>query len=169
MNQLIDDLLAYSRLERRSLVSRQVDLPALVDELVAERRDDWQRRGVDLTVDVPCRTVSADREGLAVALRNLLDNALKFTQDRSDPRIEISGHEARDACILWVRDNGIGFDMQYAERIFGLFQRLHRAEVIDGTGIGLAIVHKAMERMRGRAWAESAPGQGACFYLEIPR
>lgn len=169
MNQLIDDLLAYSRLERRSLVSHPVDLAALVHEVVAERRDEWLRRGVILTIDVTCSTVSADREGLAVALRNLLDNALKFTHDQPDPRIEIGGRAQPAACLLWVRDNGIGFDMQYAERIFGLFQRLHRPEAIEGTGIGLAIVHKAMERMRGRAWAEGAPGQGACFYLEIPR
>ena len=168
MNQLIDDLLAYSRLERRSAVPSRVDLLSLLDMVVAERWDELQRRQVALTVDVPCRTVSADSEGLLQVLRNLLDNALKFTAGTPTPRIEIGGEDQEDVCRVWVRDNGIGFDMQYAERIFGIFQRLHRAEDYEGTGIGLAIVQKAMQRMCGRAWAESKPGQGACFYVEIP-
>ena len=169
MNQLIDDLLAYSRLERRSLVPSAVDLPALIEMVVAERGDELERRSVALTLNVPCRVVSADSDGLAQAFRNLLDNALKFTQGQPDPQIEIGGHSQDENCRLWVRDNGIGFDMQYAERIFGIFQRLHRSEDYEGTGIGLAIVHKAMQRMHGRVWAESAPGRGACFYLEIPK
>ncbi len=169
MNQLIDDLLAYSRLERRSLVPSRVDLLALVEMVVSERWDELERRQVQLSVKVPCRVVSADSDGLAQAIRNLLDNALKFTQAQPAPHIEIGGHSQGETCRLWVRDNGIGFDMQFADRIFGIFQRLHRAEDYEGTGIGLAIVHKAMQRMRGRAWAESTPGQGACFYLEIPK
>ena len=168
MNQLIDDLLAYSRLERRSLAPMRVELAELVDEVLAEREAELQRRGVRLVVDVPHRTVSVDRDGLAQAVRNLLDNALKFSRDQPTPCIAIGGRDTGDHCVLWVRDNGIGFDMQYADRIFGIFQRLHRAETYEGTGIGLAIVHKAMQRMRGRAWAEAVPGVGACFYLELP-
>lgn len=169
MNQLIDDLLAYARLERRSLVPGRVDVAELLEEVIAERWDELQRRGLALTVEMPCQVVSADRDGLTQALRNLLDNALKFTQAQAQPRIEIGGREEGHWCRLWVRDNGIGFDMRYADRIFGLFQRLHRTEDYDGTGIGLAIVAKAMQRMQGRAWAESTPGAGACFYLDIPK
>ena len=141
MNQLIDDLLAYSRLERRAMHTTSVDPRALVEALVAEYAEEMRERGVDLTVDVPCQAVMAEAEGLAQVLRNLLDNALKFTRDVPQPRVEIGGRETKKSCILWVRDNGVG----------------------------LAIVRKAMERMGGRVWAESAPGEGATFYLEIRR
>jgi signal transduction histidine kinase len=169
MNQLIDDLLTYSRLERRAMRTGSLDPHLLVEMLVAERADELQARQVTLSVDIPCGTVTAEAEGLAEALRNLLDNALKFTRDVPAPRIEIGGREIENACIIWVRDNGIGFDMRYHDRIFEIFQRLHRAEDYPGTGIGLAIVRKVMQRMGGRAWAESTPGQGATFYLEVPK
>jgi signal transduction histidine kinase len=104
-----------------------------------------------------------------MVLRNLLDNALKFTRDAAEPCIEIGGRMEDDRCILWVKDNGIGFDMKFHDRIFEIFQRLQRAEDYPGTGIGLAIVRKAMQRMDGRAWAESAAGQGASFFLELPK
>jgi signal transduction histidine kinase len=123
---------------------------------------------VQLLVDITCSAVQTEPEGLGQALRNLLDNALKFTRDRSDPRIEIMAHPDEVGCLISLRDNGIGFDMTYQERIFEIFQRLHRAEDYPGTGIGLAIVRKTMERTGGRAWAESSPGQGAVFYLQIP-
>jgi len=169
MNQLIDDLLTYSRLERRAMRTTSVDPRALVEALVAEQAEEMRQRGISLTVDVPCQAVMAEAEGLAQALRNLLDNALKFARDAPEPRIEIGGRDTENACILWVRDNGVGFDMQYHDRIFEIFQRLHRAEEYAGTGVGLAIVRKAMQRMGGRVWAESTPGEGATFYLEIPR
>ena len=103
-----------------------------------------------------------------MALRNLLDNALKFTRDAPAPVIQLGLRLGPEVCILWVRDNGIGFDMKFHERIFEIFQRLQRAEDFPGTGIGLAIVNKALQRMGGRAWAESTPQQGATFYLELP-
>jgi PAS domain S-box-containing protein len=168
MNQLINDLLAYSRLERQDMQTVQVDAKPLIEALLAERADEVQRRGVAVNVALPFASVSADREGLAMALRNLLENAFKFTRDAAHPAIAIGGRERNGARVLWVRDNGPGFDMQYHDRIFAIFQRLHRMEDYPGTGIGLAIVKKAMERMGGRAWAESEPGKGATFYLEIP-
>ncbi len=169
MSRLIDDLLAYSRLERRAFALGRVNLRALVEALLAERADALQAGRVALSVDVPDQSVTAEAEGLAQALRNLLDNALKFAGGVPAPRIEIGGRETEKSCILWVRDNGPGFDMRYHDRIFEIFQRLHRAEDYPGTGVGLAIVRKVMERMRGRAWAESALGEGATFYLEIPK
>ncbi|MBV9959199.1 MAG: two-component system sensor protein, partial [Acidobacteria bacterium] len=101
--------------------------------------------------------------------RNYLDNAVKFTRRTTQPRIEVGSTEDPHNCVLWVRDNGIGFDLKYHDRIFDIFQRLHPAEDYPGTGVGLALVRKAMERMGGRAWAESEPGRGATFYLEIPK
>jgi len=169
MGRLIDDLLAYSRLERRALVPGKVDLPGLVQAVLAERSDEIRARGVAVSVTMPEASATADVDGLALALRNLVDNALKFSRNAAPPRIEIGGRAGDKTCRVWVRDNGIGFDMQYHDRIFEIFQRLHRAEDYPGTGIGLAMVHKALERMGGRAWAESAPGAGATFYLEMPR
>ncbi len=169
MHQLIEDLLTYSRLERRSLTLGRIDPQALIESLIAERAEEIEERGVRVTVNVPCAHVVADAEGFTQALRNLLENALKFTRETSEAQIEIGGRETDKSCILWVCDNGIGFDMKYHDRIFKIFERLHREEDYPGTGVGLAIVHKAMARIGGRAWAESEPGEGATFYLEIPR
>jgi len=98
-------------------------------------------------------------------VRNLVDNALKFSANCPEPRVEIEGESSKDGYRLIVRDNGVGFDMLYQERIFDIFQRLHRTEDYPGTGIGLAMVRKALQRMNGRVWAESKPGQGATFTI----
>lgn len=170
MVQLIEDLLAYSRMERRSLGTRTVDLARMVAEVIDERQGDIAARGVVVELaGLQGLVAHADPEGLAMVLRNLVDNALKFTRDSRPPALTIRGTTAEKSVILEVRDNGIGFDMQFHERIFEIFQRLQRAEDYPGTGVGLAIVHKAMQRMGGRAWAESRPGQGATFHLELPR
>ena len=169
MALLIDDLLAYSRLERRAMKAGSIQLHPFVEALLANYSVEVQSRGVTLKVSVPETTVQADTDGLAMALRNLIENALKFTRNTPAPAIEIGGRETERSCILWVKDNGIGFDMRYHDRIFEIFQRLQRAEEYPGTGIGLAMVRKSMERMGGRVWAESKPGEGAAFYLEVPR
>jgi signal transduction histidine kinase len=169
MNRLLNDLAAYSRLERRELHAEPVDLQGLVQALLIGHAEEIKARGAAVNVTVPVAIVGADRDGLATALRNLLENALKFTRDMPNPKIEIGGRDTGDSCILWVRDNGIGFDMKFHDKIFAIFQRLHRSEDYPGTGVGLAIVKKTMERMGGRVWAESEPGKGATFYLEIPK
>ncbi len=169
MRQLIDDLLAYSRIERRTLEQHRVGLVALVEAMLAEREDDIRAHAITVQVDIPCQMVIADMGGLSQVVRNLLDNAIKFTSDAAAPEIVFGGEVREQSCILTVRDNGIGFDMQYHAMIFDIFQRLHRAEDYPGTGIGLAIVRKAMQRMKGNIWAESMPGQGTTFFIEIPR
>jgi light-regulated signal transduction histidine kinase (bacteriophytochrome) len=121
-----------------------------------------------LTVEVGNFHIHADPDALAIALRNLMDNAIKFSKYAPEPAIEIRAHASDRHCILSVRDNGIGFDMRFYDKIFEIFQRLHRAEEYPGTGIGLAMVHKAMERIGGRVWAESQLGAGAVFNLELP-
>jgi signal transduction histidine kinase len=168
MGRLIDDLLAYAQLERREMEAGTVDPQALIEALLAERADEIKLRGAAVTVAVSCRSATADREGLTLALRNLLENALKFTAGVPKPMIEIGGRDSGTTCIFSVRDNGVGFDMRFHDRIFGIFERLNRSEDTPGTGVGLALVKKAMERMGGRAGAESEPGKGATFYLEIP-
>ena len=169
MNQLIEDLLAYSRMERRGMQHVEVELRRSVDAALDERRDELSGRHVEIRVEMDTLTARADPEGLALVFRNLLDNALKFTRDRQQPVIEISGRLSDEAIIIAVRDNGIGFDMRFHDRIFDIFQRLQRTEEYPGTGVGLAIVRKAVQRMRGRVWAESSPGQGARFFVELPR
>jgi PAS domain S-box-containing protein len=169
MGQLIEDLLAYSRMERRSLHSHPLDLSLQVASALNERLAELQARGVEVEVGVHGLMVHADPEGLAMVLRNLIDNALKFTRDRHPPRLAIEAQVRGKSIIIALADNGIGFDMQFHERIFEIFQRLQRAEDYPGTGVGLAIVRKTMQRMGGRVWAESIAGQGATFYLELPR
>lgn len=168
MGQLIDDLLSYSQLERRKVSMVPVKPRTVLDSLPVGYSDEIRDRGVKFTVALPDAEVLADTQGLAQVLRNLIDNALKFTRGAAAPAIEVAGRVEGGKTVLWVRDNGIGFDMKFTDRIFDIFQRLHRSEDYPGTGIGLAIVRKAMERMNGRVWAESAPGSGATFYLEIP-
>lgn len=168
MHALIEDLLAYSRMERRSLESSRVDLGELVKSVLARRADELAAASVQVVGEVPALVVRADRQGLDLVLRNLIDNALKFSRDAKPPVISFTTRVDGDRITLSIRDNGIGFDMKYHERIFEIFQRLHRSDEFAGTGVGLALVRKAMQRMGGRVWAESAPGEGACFNLELP-
>lgn len=166
MHALIEDMLAYSRMERCPLEARPVELAALVQAVI----DSTPTAATATIVSrVPALQVRADAEGLTLVLRNLLENALKFSRSTRDALIEI-GAETRDGGVrLWVRDNGIGFDMKYHDRIFEMFQRLQRADDYPGTGVGLALVRKAVQRMGGRVWAHSAPGAGATFFVELPQ
>ncbi|HEX8873229.1 MAG TPA: PAS domain S-box protein [Nitrosospira sp.] len=164
MSCLIEDLLAYSKLERRKLSTVAVELSSFVSNLLCQCRTE----GVSVTVQVGPHSVKGDPDGLAIALRNLIDNAIKFSQFNPERKIEILARAEGGHCIISVRDNGIGFDMRFYDKIFEIFQRLHHAEEYPGTGIGLAMVHKAMERMGGRVWAESSLGAGAVFYLQLP-
>lgn len=168
MAQLIDDLLAYSRIERRDLQCGELSLVGLVQRLLQERKADIEADHIALSVQLECDTIYGEAEGLSLAIRNLMDNAIKFTGGVAQPRIEIKAVKQWDQCLFSVSDNGPGFDMRYHDRIFEIFQRLHRAEEFPGTGIGLAIVRKSMQRMGGRAWAESEIGKGATFFLELP-
>lgn len=169
MSQLIDDLLSYSRLERRSLNLMSIPIQPLVERILATYHEEIERRQIDIAIELPFTHVLHDGESLYQALNNLVDNAFKFTRDVPAPRIEIGGSQTDATQCLWVKDNGPGFEPKYKEKVFEIFQRLYRAEEFAGTGIGLAIVRKSMERVGGRAWVESTPGQGAAFYLEIPR
>lgn len=168
MGRLIDDLLAYSRLERRPSQRSSCSLPALVDGLLAERALEIASREVVVTRCLPDDPIIIDTPSLSIALGNLIDNALKFSAASDPPTLEIGAETTDAGTHVWVRDNGVGFDMKYSERIFDIFQRLHRAEEYPGTGIGLAIVRKSMERLGGRARADGRPGQGATFHLELP-
>ena len=168
MNELIDDLLAYSRMERRTIESNVLDVARLIHQAVAECSASRTPGAIEIVAGVPSFKVQGDREGLAMVVRNLLENAIKFSLHAAHPRIEFGAYQTGERVVVSIRDNGIGFDMKYAERIFEIFERLHRLEEYPGTGIGLALVKKALQRMDGRVWAQSAPGQGATFYIELP-
>ena len=168
MGEIIDDLLAYARVEREVAEVGSIDLALLCRAIVEARADEVVPGAIELRADFPPVRVRATHGGLTLALRNLLDNAVKFSHMAKPPRIDIGASIEGDFCTVWIRDNGIGFDMAYHDKIFEIFQRLHRADEYSGTGIGLAIVRKAMQRMGGQVWAQSAPGQGATFYLQLP-
>jgi signal transduction histidine kinase len=168
MATLIDDLLSYSHIDRRGLQSSVVSVPTLVDQVMSPYQDEIHRRGIALVVVVEPMTVRVDASGLALALRNLVENALKYTRDTDNPRIAVVCRRKDGGVLLAVTDNGIGFDMQYHDHIFKLFQRLHRDDQYPGTGIGLALVRKAIERLGGKVWAESKAGEGSTFTIELP-
>jgi signal transduction histidine kinase len=168
MGELISDLLDYSHLDRRAMDHEAVEVSGVVDKVLEMYDADITREGIEVARAVEPMTLRLDREGLNLALRNLVGNALKFSHGRPQARIEIGARRGTGHCLIWVKDHGVGFDMQYHDRIFGIFQRLHRAEDYPGTGVGLALVSKAVQRMGGRVWADSVPGQGATFYLEFP-
>lgn len=168
MGDLIADLLAYSHIERRDMAHEPVALLPLVEQIVDGYHADIEKQGANVQLALEPLTLALDRDGMAVVLRNLIGNALKFSRDRAPAEIQIGARSEPGRRILWVCDNGVGFDMKYHDRIFGIFQRLHRAEEFPGTGVGLALVAKAVQRMGGRVWAESQPGAGATFYLEFP-
>jgi signal transduction histidine kinase len=168
MATLIDDLLSYSHIDRRGSQVSVVSLPSLVDQVMTPYQDEVQRRGIVMTVVVEPMTVRVDASGLALAMRNLVENALKYTRDTKNPRIAVVCRRKEGGVLIAVTDNGIGFDMEYHDHIFKLFQRLHRDDQYPGTGIGLALVRKAIERLGGRVFAQSKPGEGATFTIELP-
>ena len=165
MGRLIDDLLDFSRLGRQPMALHAVDMGALAREVVDETRA-GQAAGVELG-ELPA--AHGDLALLKQVWLNLVSNAFKYSAKQAAPRIEIGGRAEGAEHHYWVRDNGAGFDMRYADKLFGVFQRLHRAEEFPGTGVGLAIVQRVIARHRGRVWAESAPGAGACFHFSLPR
>lgn len=169
MNRLIEDLLSYSRLERSQFKQEKIALKPFVDTLVANYRTELEKHRFSVTLMIPDVIIIADSTGLSIILRNLMENAIKFTCQKPSPSIEIGLEDNPGSWIICLKDNGVGFDMKYHDRIFEIFQRLQRAEDFPGTGIGLAMVAKAVKRMNGKAWAESIPGEGSSFYIEIPK
>ncbi len=167
MGQLIDDLLKYSRLERRELKREPVPLRPLLERICQELDADIRARGLTVRLALAVETVEAERDGLREALANLLENAVKFTPPGGGT-VTVASAAGDGEVVLSVADHGIGFDMKYHDRIFQIFERLHRQEEYAGTGVGLAIVRKVAERHRGRAWAVSEPGKGSTFFLALP-
>ena len=167
MGQLIDDLLAFSRLGRAQLSVVTLDIEGLIKEIWEELKaiNSDRRLTLKITEIPPCR---GDRGLIKQVFVNILSNAVKFTRGRSEALIEVGGYNKDGEIVYYIRDNGVGFDMQYHDKMFGVFQRLHSVDEFEGTGVGLAIVQRIIQRHGGRIWAEGKIDRGACFYFSLP-
>lgn len=167
MGTIVDALLEFSRLSRQGVATRDVNLAAEVESIIAEFGEVTAQRKLRWRVGtIP--VVKGDPTLLRLVLQNLLDNAVKYTARRDDPLIEIDASRSGAETVIRVKDNGIGFDMRYAAKVFGVFERLHADGEFEGTGIGLANAQRIVHRHGGRIWCESALGEGACFYFALP-
>jgi len=164
MGELIDDILEYSRSSRQEMAPREIDLRELVERVVDELLPAYPDARVDIG---PLPSVRGDATMLAQVMQNLVGNALKFSAKCEKPDVEIGLTMADGERVFFVRDNGAGFDMQYSAKLFGMFQRMHHESQFPGTGVGLAIVKRLIERHGGRIWAEAAPGKGATFHFTL--
>jgi len=167
MADLIDDLLALSRLSRQVVSKAEVDMTQLVQEVIDEVRPQQGAETVKIELGA-LPPAKADRALLRQVWLNLLSNALKYSAKSPNPVIEVSGRQDSVDSIYSVKDNGVGFSMEYAGKLFGVFQRLHRPEEFSGTGVGLAIVQRLVTRHGGRVWAEGALNKGARFSFSLP-
>jgi light-regulated signal transduction histidine kinase (bacteriophytochrome) len=169
MGALIDDLLAFSRMGRAEMMKTRVDVERMVQEIVAELEAETRGREIDWDIS-PLPVVEADPAMLRLVMVNLLTNALKFTRSRARARIEIGAVcDQPEETIFYVRDNGVGFDPKYVDKLFGLFQRLHSTEEFAGTGVGLANVRRIIHRHGGRTWAEGTVDGGATLWFSLPK
>ncbi len=166
MSSLIDDLLMLSRISSGELQRQTVDLSALVEAVASRMRESDPGRQAQISIQ-PGMQVSADRRLLQIVLENLLDNAWKYTGQNETTRIHIGSTGEQGQTVYFVRDNGVGFDMKYADKLFNVFERLHGAE-FSGSGIGLATVKRIIVRHGGKVWGEGRPGEGAGFYFTLP-
>jgi len=168
MSQLIDDLLHFSRTGRAEMRRSQVNLGDLLEQIIKETQPETEGRNI-VWKKGSLPVVQADPSLLRQVFSNLLFNAIKYTRPRDPAEIEIGSEIKPDEIVIFFRDNGVGFDMQYADKLFGVFQRLHTKDEFEGTGIGLANVRRIIARHGGRTWAEGKAGEGAVFYFSLPR
>jgi light-regulated signal transduction histidine kinase (bacteriophytochrome) len=169
MGLMIDDLLAFSRAGRSEVRKSMIDLRQLVNDAIRQMEQDLVNRRIEWKIgDLP--QINADRGLMSLVLSNLIGNAVKYSRARDPAVIEIGAdeHAGSDEVVVFVRDNGIGFDMKYAHKLFGVFQRLHNDTEYEGTGIGLANVRRIIERHGGRVWAEAIENRGSTFYFALP-
>jgi light-regulated signal transduction histidine kinase (bacteriophytochrome) len=168
MGTMIDDLLQFSRSSRTEMRQSDIDMNEIVKEITDSLHKDNPDRKIEW-VHGKLPSIFGDEAMFRLVWMNLLNNAVKFTQTRKKARIEIGVRNENKELVFYVRDNGVGFDMQYAQKLFGVFQRLHPTEEFEGTGVGLANVNRIVLRHGGRTWAEAKPDKGAVFYFSMPK
>jgi len=169
MDALIMDILAYSRLSREEVPLKPASLDAVVKPVLDRMAPEIAQRRATVTVQSPLPRIVGHAAMLDQVVTNLLSNAVKFSRPGVDPVVVVRAETRGAAVRLWIEDNGIGISPEYQDRVFGLFQRLNPVESFPGTGVGLAIVRRAMERMGGSSGVESTPGQGSRFWVELPK
>jgi light-regulated signal transduction histidine kinase (bacteriophytochrome) len=162
----VDDLLNFAQLGRNAGTPRAVSLSSLVGEVIVNVRAEAMDRMIEWKIN-PLPVMECDAGLMKVVFTNLLSNAVKYTRPREHAVIEVGQTTKDGRIVLFVRDNGVGFDMKYADKLFGVFQRLHRAEEFEGTGVGLATVHRIIRKHNGSIWSEAAPNKGATFYFTL--
>ena len=166
MGRLVDDLLSLAQLGRQDVHTRTTPLEAIVTDALNEVRADWGDRNIQWAIGgLP--TVECDPGLMKIVFTNLLSNAIKYTRPREVAIIEVASTGSNGRCTIFVRDNGVGFNMKYADKLFGVFQRLHRADQFEGSGVGLATVQRIIHKHGGEIWAESEPNQGATFSFTL--
>jgi two-component system sensor histidine kinase/response regulator len=168
MGVLLDDLLQFFRTGRAQIQEKRIDMNQALQEALAPIQEASAGRAIEWVIgELP--SVQGDYTQIRQVWANLLENAVKFTRPKEAARIEVSSHDGDHEIIFVVSDNGVGFDMQYTDKLYGVFQRLHSQEAFEGTGIGLAIVQLIISRHGGRVWAKAEPNRGASFYFSLPR
>jgi light-regulated signal transduction histidine kinase (bacteriophytochrome) len=167
MGMLIDDLLSFSRLGRKDVQKSLVNMEEMIKEVFHEIESYTTHRATIKINQLPA--VYADHALLRQVLTNLISNAIKYSSKSQSPQIVIGAFDEINECVYYVQDNGVGFNMEYAGKLFSVFQRLHSVEEFEGTGVGLAIVQRIIIKHGGRIWAEAKQGAGATFYFSLPR
>jgi light-regulated signal transduction histidine kinase (bacteriophytochrome) len=167
MGQLIDDLLAFSRMGRQDMPKTRIDMQSMVNEIIHELNPDGKRDGFEWAVQA-LPPAKGDINTIRQVWINLLSNAIKYSGKKEAPRIEIGSFVHEEQTAFFIRDNGIGFDNRYRDKLFKVFQRLHSPSQFEGTGVGLALVAKIISKHGGKVWAEGEVNKGACFYFSLP-
>ncbi len=167
MGQLIDDLLDFSRIGRKELFISRINTKNQVMEVINEITDHEQMRKQQIHL-AALPEMKGDQNMLKLVWANLISNALKYSRDKEDPKIEIGGKTENGRAVFYIKDNGVGFDMKYSDKLFNVFQRLHNKATFEGTGVGLALVHRIVSRHNGVTWVEAKVDEGATFYFSIP-
>ena len=168
MSKLIDDLLSFSRTSRQPMMLRKVDLTKIVQKVIENLAPDIDKRKIEWHIG-NLSVVNGDSSLLQIVLTNLISNAVKFTRPIEQAVIEIGCQNKENEITVFIRDNGVGFNPEYADKLFSVFQRLHHTNEFEGTGVGLAIAQRIINRHGGRIWAESDVGHGSTFYFTLSK
>jgi light-regulated signal transduction histidine kinase (bacteriophytochrome) len=166
MGQLIDDLLTFSRTGKKELMKQDIDMTELAKSVLNELKSSIPEIKAKVEI-LQMPKAFADHNLMTLVFTNLINNAIKYSSSKEKPVITIGAHKRKEGVVYYIEDNGVGFDMQYYDKLFGVFQRLHSSEEFEGTGVGLALIKRIISRHNGKIWAEAKPGEGATFYFTL--